>query len=551
MVDRAKIVLETDTSQVKQADDSLDKLNKTGKQTDSVFKGVASQTKKTDSAIGRFGQTVSNTAKKVAGSFKAQSNAVQVGAFQVQDFAVQVQSGQSAMTAFAQQAPQFFGVFGAGGAILGTVTAITTAIAGPFIMSLLKAEDAADKLDDALEDLDDTINVSSFGVVSLSKAYDDLIAKSGTFSEIIKAEAQAKFNVLLKESAANIKELGDQFEVSFRGQGNRIRESATAIQELNKEFGLTEEETRKLNSALSDFSKTPSIATAEELQFVIAEIQKQNTSLTDSFVIQSAEIATATEQYKQLTIAAQESQSVRKQEQILAQESFGLDPFKMNAFDDSQLLQDDPFNDAEKAMTDFVNMQEKLAAREDQIQQMRVRSQLSFWSRTLSIMSSGLEEGSGLQKAAFAAQKAVDVASIISSTHVAAANAAAIQPWYLGQTLSALTKVAGYASAGIVAGQTISSFDGGGFTGSGSRSGGVDGKGGFPAILHPNETVIDHTKGQSMAPKVEVYNYSGEPAQVKTANDVVQVMIGQAANTQSGFMRAMRQNTNVQTRGVR
>ena len=39
------------------------------------------------------------------------------------------------------------------------------------------------------------------------------------------------------------------------------------------------------------------------------------------------------------------------------------------------------------------------------------------------------------------------------------------------------------------------SFDGGGFTGMGSRSGGVDGKGGFNAILHPNETVIDHTKG--------------------------------------------------------
>jgi hypothetical protein len=41
------------------------------------------------------------------------------------------------------------------------------------------------------------------------------------------------------------------------------------------------------------------------------------------------------------------------------------------------------------------------------------------------------------------------------------------------------------------------SFDGGGFTGRGSRSGGMDGKGGFPAILHPNETVVDHTKGQS------------------------------------------------------
>ena len=46
------------------------------------------------------------------------------------------------------------------------------------------------------------------------------------------------------------------------------------------------------------------------------------------------------------------------------------------------------------------------------------------------------------------------------------------------------------------------SFAGGGFTGSGSRTGGVDGKGGFPAILHPNETVIDHTKGQGMGATV-------------------------------------------------
>jgi len=46
------------------------------------------------------------------------------------------------------------------------------------------------------------------------------------------------------------------------------------------------------------------------------------------------------------------------------------------------------------------------------------------------------------------------------------------------------------------------SFDGGGYTGMGARAGGVDGKGGFPAILHPNETVIDHTKGQGMGATV-------------------------------------------------
>lgn len=44
---------------------------------------------------------------------------------------------------------------------------------------------------------------------------------------------------------------------------------------------------------------------------------------------------------------------------------------------------------------------------------------------------------------------------------------------------------------------SLFSFDGGGHTGNGSRSGGVDGKGGFPAILHPQETVVDHTKERS------------------------------------------------------
>lgn len=45
---------------------------------------------------------------------------------------------------------------------------------------------------------------------------------------------------------------------------------------------------------------------------------------------------------------------------------------------------------------------------------------------------------------------------------------------------------------------SLTSFDGGGYTGSGARMGGADGKGGFLAMMHPNETVVDHTKGQSV-----------------------------------------------------
>jgi hypothetical protein len=40
----------------------------------------------------------------------------------------------------------------------------------------------------------------------------------------------------------------------------------------------------------------------------------------------------------------------------------------------------------------------------------------------------------------------------------------------------------------------LPSADGGGYTGFGPRSGGLDGRGGFLAMLHPRETIIDHTK---------------------------------------------------------
>lgn len=71
----------------------------------------------------------------------------------------------------------------------------------------------------------------------------------------------------------------------------------------------------------------------------------------------------------------------------------------------------------------------------------------------------------------------------------------------------------------------MASYAGGGFTGAGSRSGGVDGMGGFPAILHPNETVIDHTKGGGGTSEVLVRLSPGLEAQIlqKAAGQSVQI----------------------------
>ncbi|KZX63180.1 hypothetical protein A3710_17175 [Stutzerimonas frequens] len=101
-------------------------------------------------------------------------------------------------------------------------------------------------------------------------------------------------------------------------------------------------------------------------------------------------------------------------------------------------------------------------------------------------------EQSSLYKTMFVAQKAFAIAQSMIAIQQGIALAAA-NPWPLN--LGAMASVAA-ATAGLVSNIAAvgMSFDGGGYTGNGPRSGGLDGKGGFLAMMHPQETVIDHTK---------------------------------------------------------
>jgi chromosome segregation ATPase len=66
----------------------------------------------------------------------------------------------------------------------------------------------------------------------------------------------------------------------------------------------------------------------------------------------------------------------------------------------------------------------------------------------------------------------------------------------------------GYATAGAIAGQTLASFEGGGITFSGVRSGGLDGKGGRLAVVHSNEKITDLEKGGDSQPVQISFNIS-------------------------------------------
>jgi len=68
----------------------------------------------------------------------------------------------------------------------------------------------------------------------------------------------------------------------------------------------------------------------------------------------------------------------------------------------------------------------------------------------------------------------------------------------------------GFVTGGMGEGGFLSglfpSFAGGGFTGMGGRGGGLDGQGGFLAMMHPRETVIDHNRNQSAGGVTVVQN---------------------------------------------
>ena len=123
---------------------------------------------------------------------------------------------------------------------------------------------------------------------------------------------------------------------------------------------------------------------------------------------------------------------------------------------------------------------------------------MSERDKTMTVLNEATTRFAGVaanSKKLFALQKGMQIAQAIMNTYTSATKTMAEYPFPVNVALAAMTVASGMAQVAQIRAQ---SFDGGGFTGYGARAGGVDGKGGFPAILHPNETVVDHTKGQGM-----------------------------------------------------
>ena len=159
-------------------------------------------------------------------------------------------------------------------------------------------------------------------------------------------------------------------------------------------------------------------------------------------------------------------------------------------------------------------------------------------------LSTQLSAQKGQSKKLFAISKAASIATAIMSTYEGATKAMAAYPPPLNFAMAAASVAGGLAQVANIRSQ---SFEGGGFTGHGSRTGGVDGKGGFNAILHPNESVIDHTMGGGLRSSSGGQNVivnqtiNISTGVVQTVRAEIQTLMPQIANTVKGAVADARQ----------
>lgn len=148
---------------------------------------------------------------KGTGSWKT---SMQQAGYQVQDFIVQVQGGQSALVAFAQQGSQLAGAFGPGGAVVGAIIALSSVLAGVLITSLNGGKNAMDALKDAAEAMDKVINVSQNGVAALSDKYAYLAKTNSEVATLMRNQALLEYNQAIAKIPKAISDASDSF-ISF------------------------------------------------------------------------------------------------------------------------------------------------------------------------------------------------------------------------------------------------------------------------------------------------------------------------------------------------
>ena len=251
-------------------------------------------------------KNTASTVEKSGRSFSNLNNAMRQGGYQIQDFIVQVQGGQSALVALSQQGSQLLSVFGAGGAVAGALLTIGTVIVGSLIAGMDNAAVSTKALTAAQQRLADIFQLSANGVVVLSDKFATLAKQSENAARAQLTMALIDANNIIKASVQGVNELGDALgswkaplsaaisqldtlkargidvNTALNNLGGTYEGNILGLNQLNQvvrsladEFGISAEDALKLVEALAAVRKNANPETIAELRDLTVDLSQK------------------------------------------------------------------------------------------------------------------------------------------------------------------------------------------------------------------------------------------------------------------------------------
>lgn len=251
-------------------------------------------------------KNTASTAEKSGRSFSSLNNAMRQGGYQIQDFVVQVQSGQSALVALSQQGSQLLSVFGSGGAVAGALLTIGTVIVGSLIAGMDNAAVSTKALTAAQQRLADIFQLSANGVVVLSDKFATLAKQSENAARAQLTMALIDANNIIKASVQGVNDLGDALgswkaplsaaisqldtlkargidvNTALKNLGGTYEGNILGLNQLNQvvksladEFGISAEDALKLVEALAAVRKNANPETIAELRDLTVDLSQK------------------------------------------------------------------------------------------------------------------------------------------------------------------------------------------------------------------------------------------------------------------------------------
>lgn len=407
-------------------------------------------------------KSTGGSAKAMGDQFAVLGSKTGRAGVQIQQLVGQIQGGQNPMLALSQQATDLGIVLGA--PLIGSIAGLAASIGMVLLPQLFQASETFSDVVDKVKKLKD--ETGTLGEAQKALLILDLKEKIDAEREAIEeaTEGLEAFN----RAETTYGELTEE-DLKKQAQLRAARESST------KSIELMENAIGVLNGTIAEENKA--------VERMIENLREQ----AETLGMTSTQLAIYRAQQEGATDA--QIEAIKAQRQAIDQYNLEIEVAKQLAEEQAKI---------DKARQEYAEnhrkQQEQMAKNAEAAMKANMQSLKPLEDGLVNLIN-----GTKSAKDAFAdmARSIVnDLIRIQIQQSITKPLAGLLGGGGIGGALSGLFG-GGSTGATTTAVAPVPTFAGGGYTGSGARSGGLDGKGGFAAMLHPNETVVDHTQGGS------------------------------------------------------